>query len=221
MFIFYVFLFLYCLSAILYYYKNKFKNNNEFISLIFKKILNLLGYRYDIIDISKLPSKLIIIGSHTSIYDFFIGIIFYYAILHEKYDTYILMKQQFEVICTPFLMLIDKRFKLISVEPKKKGLTEHICNNLKDKDNYLLFIAPEGTRRCTYKLKSGYWYISKKLDIDIIYIGIDFSFKYINLEKSRKIRDTWEEEQEEFIYSCKKYIPMYPERCYWTKDYYN
>lgn len=220
MFIFYVFLFLYGLSTILYYYKNKFKSHNEFISTIFLKILNLLGYRFNNIDINKLPSKLIVISGHTSIYDFIIGIIFYYAVLHEKYDSYILMKKQFEIICSPLLMILDKKFKLISVEPKKKGLTEQICDNLRDKDNYVLFIAPEGTRKCTDKLKSGYWYISKNLDIEIMYIGIDFSFKYINPEKIRKIKDTWEEEQEEFIYSCKKYIPMYPERCFWTKDYY-
>jgi hypothetical protein len=45
------------------------------------KILLLSGYNIDNVDINKLPSKLIIIGSHTSIYDFFIGILYYYAIL--------------------------------------------------------------------------------------------------------------------------------------------
>lgn len=201
-------------------------------SYIFKTLLGYFDYKVELIDDRELPDKMIIISSHTSIYDFFIGIMFYYAYLHKNYNTYVLMKKQFEVICTPILMFFDKRFKLISISKKniepsqeyqvKKGVTQQICNKLRNKsDKYLLYIAPEGTRKLTTKLRSGYWYIARELDIHIMYLGIDFATKSIVMEHPRKAMTTWEDEQEEFIRSTKKYIPMYPERCHWTKDYYN
>ena len=59
--------------------------------------------------------------------------------------------------------MIDNRIKLISVDVKNSGLTDQICDRLSNENNYLLFIAPEGTRSCIDKLRSGYWNISKKL----------------------------------------------------------
>jgi hypothetical protein len=211
-------------------YKKKFNNFDNFISFISKKTLLLCGYKLNIINFEGIPSKLIIIGSHTSIYDFLIGVLFYYAIFHEKYSTYIFMKNSFEIICRPILMFFDKKFKLISVntsiknkgfDKNKYGLTSQVCDKLKNEDNYVIFISPEGTRKCTEKLKSGYWYIAKNLDIDILYLGIDYSLKTITLENYRKSYNTWEEEEEKFINSCIKYIPLYPERCFWTKKYYD
>jgi hypothetical protein len=137
------------------------------------------------------------------------------------------MKNTFEQMCRPLLQSFDKKFKIISVNSssrntshKSEGLTEQICNQLKDKDNYIIFISPEGTRKCTNKLRTGYWYIAKNLNINIIYLGIDYQSKEINMEKCRKPFETWEEEEDYFIKTCVKYTPLYPERCYWTKNYY-
>jgi len=208
-------IYLFLLLSIFYLYNN--------IHLIFNKLLILMGYKISLFDIEKLPSKLIIIGSHTTIYDFFIGILFYYVYLHKRYSTYVFMKKSFEVICNPIMILFDKKFKLISVDTdkKKEGLTSQICNKLKDEDNYIIFISPEGTRKCTENIRSGYWYIAKNLNIDIMYLGIDYSLKTIVMEEYRKPFESWDEEKEYFIKYCKKYIPLYPERCFWTKDYYS
>lgn len=216
-------LFIYFIFYVFYYYKKNFLNFNQFISYIFKNIIIFIGYKItNEIYIEKLPSRLILIGTHTSIYDFFIGTLIYYAYLHEKYDTYVLMKKEFETFTKPIMNILDKRFKLISIDSSKKnnGITNTICNELENKDNYILFIAPEGTRKYTEKIRTGYWIISKNLNIDILYIGVDFSNKKIVFENFRKPFLSWEEEEKEFGKCCKKYIPLYPERCYWTKDYY-
>lgn len=219
MIIFISFIFLF---SFIYFYNKNFNNFGDFISFIFSNILLYLGYKFDSINsINDYPSKLLIISSHTSIYDFLIGLLYYYSVLHEKYDTYILMKDSFQKICNPILRLIDKKIKLISVEYNKKGLTDKICNELSDKNNYIIFIAPEGTRKCTENLKTGYWHIAQKLNIDIVYIGIDFLTKDIMLENYRKAYDNWDKEEESFIQNCKKYIPLYPERCYWTRNFYS
>ena len=220
--IFFYYLLLGFLLYLFYTYNKNFKKLINLKTYIFKNILKYLKYNVEEFDINLLPSRLIIISSHTSIYDFIIGTIFYYGYLYSKYDNYVLMKDEFQTFCKPFLNIFCKKFKLISISSSKykNGITDKICKELSDKNNYILCIAPEGTRRCTDTVKSGYWYISKNLNIDIIYIGIDFSKKNIFLEKYRKPMDLFEEDKNEFIKSCKKYIPLYPERCYWTKDFY-
>jgi len=204
-----------------YFFKTNFDNFENLISYSCQKILTLVGFQYEKINIYKLPSKFIIIGSHTSIYDFVIGALYYYAILHPRYSCQILMKKEFEKICTPLLSFFDPKFKLIQVDAHKKNLTLQICNSLKSQDNYIIFIAPEGTRKCTDNIRSGYWYIAKELDIPIIYLGIDFYSKKIIIENERSPMKTFENEKKIFIQSCVKYIPLYPERCFWTKDFYN
>ena len=221
--IFFVYLmFIFFIISGIYKYNKNFKNTHQLSMYIFKKILLYLEYNVDDFNLELLPTKLIIIGSHTSIYDFIIGSLFYYGYLYSKYDSYVLMKKQFELYTKPIVNSFDIKMKLIPIDSTKKGtgITEQICDTLKDKNNYIIYIAPEGTRKCTNKLKSGYWHISKKLDIDILYIGIDFYKKEIILEKHRKYKESWEDEQIEFIKCCKKYIPLYPERCYWTKNFY-
>jgi len=218
MYYFYTIIFFYFLL----YSFHLFNSYHKFMSFISNKLLLLFGYKINIIDINKLPSKIIIIGSHTSIYDFLFGLLFYYAFLHENYSTYIFMKYSFEMICKPLLILFDKKFKLISVDTNKnkQGLTYQISDKLKNEDNYVIFISPEGTRKCSEKIKSGYWYISKNLDIDILYLGIDYSLKTITMEDFRKPFEKWEEEEKYFINCCIKYTPLYPECCFWTKNYY-
>jgi hypothetical protein len=178
-------------------------------------ILSLLDYKIDS-NILHLPSKLIVISSHTSIQDFIIGSLYYYAILYKRFDAYVLMKRQFEKICSPFLFLFSSKFKLISVDStKSNNITQNLSKSLENKDNYMIFISPEGTRNKTDVIKSGYWHISKNLNIDILYIGIDFSLRTIILEPPRKPCQTLEDDKNEFIKCTKRYTPLYPERCFW------
>ena len=191
----------------------------NYYEIFFQFLLKIIGFKVNI-DIKQLPSKIIFISSHTSIYDFFIGMMIYYGYLHKKYKLYCLMKKLFESIVSPFLLFIDYKVNIISVDKTKNGLTKKIIDTLKTKDNYLIFIAPEGTRNINQNLRKGYWIIAKELNIDVIYIGIDFHKKYIQLEKNRKVDENWNIEQDIFIQELIKYTPLYPEKCYWTKDYY-
>ena len=223
--LFYNFLISYLFLTSFYFYSKNFKKFDDFISYIFKSLLSYLDYKVSPFILDDLPSKIIIIGSHTSIYDFIIGTLFYYAYLHERYSTYVLMKKDFEKICRPFLYFFDSKFKLICVDKNKSkeqgsGVTQELTESLKDKDNYVIFIAPEGTRRCVENIRSGYWIISKSLNASIAYLGIDFSSKDIIFEDSRLPFESFEDEKTEFIKSCKKYVPIYPERCFWTKNFY-
>lgn len=192
----------------------------NYSSEIFSFILYLYGFKINKKNINNLPTKLILISSHTSMYDFFIGMAINYSIFHKNHTNYILMKKAFADICNPFLPFLDKKFKLIEVNKDKKGITQSLTDNLKDKDNYIIYLSPEGTRKLNKNLRKGYWVLSNKLDVKVMYIGIDFLKKTIFFEKPRFVEIEWVNEEKNFINSCKKYLPLYPERCYWTKNFY-
>ena len=217
----------YIIINTLYYYNNNIGNFNIFKRKVAIYILNKIGYMVNEESFKNMPSKMILISSHTSIYDFLLGCLIYYSFFNIEYDIYIFMKKDFEVMTSPLLKLLDNKFKLISVGYKRSitinkenGLVMDTYKKLEKKDNYIIYISPEGTRKCTNKIKSGYWNIAKLLDIEIGYIGIDFYNKKISLEKPRKPLEDWDNEKELFIEMCNKYIPLYPERCYWMKDFY-
>ncbi len=196
------------------------KDYEHFISLIIKNILNFLKFDIQITNehVENLPSKLIMVSSHTSIHDFFICYFVNYLYFRNKYNMNIVMKKSFEELTTPIIKLIDNKIKIIQVDSSKKGTTQQIIDYLKDKDNYILALAPEGTRKCVKELRKGYFFIGKELNINIIYIGVDFKKKIIKIEPVHQIEDEWENEKNWFIENCKKYKPLYPERCNWTKE---
>ena len=191
-------------------------NTNKYVH---RFLLYFLGFDIDLKSMEKLKSKIILISTHTSIYDFFIGMFLYYGYMHERFDNYILMKKEFEKYTTPFLNLVDKKLKLIEVEKKKSGLVNQIIEQIRYKDNYILYISPEGTRRYVETLRSGYWVIAKELNLDVSFIGIDFYKKTILFEKPRKVEQYWESEKEKFLEFGLKYRPLFPENChYYRKD---
>lgn len=184
---------------------------------LYRLILYFLGFSIDNFDIKNLSSRFIIISTHTSIYDFCVGILIYYGYLHKDYDNYILMKKSYEKFTTPFIGILDKKLKLIEVCEGKNGLTKKIIEEIQYKDNYVLYLSPEGTRKYVENIKSGYWLIAKELNLDVCYIGIDFYKKKITFEKSRKVEEYWDDEIETFKKSAEKYSPLFPENCF----YYN
>src|SRR5664279_170278 len=50
-------------------------------------------------------------------------------------------------------------------------------------ENFLLAIAPEGTRKRVDKLRSGFYHIAKKAQVPIITVGLDFENKQLVLGK--------------------------------------
>ena len=189
----------------------------EYNFLFYRFLLTCIGFKIDDTLFDNLPNQLIFIGTHTSIVDFFIGTFIYYGYLHKNYTNYILMKKEFEKYTSSIFYNFDSKLKIIPVDKEKKGLIKKITEELKFKNNYLLFISPEGTRNYTETIKSGYWSLAKELNIDVVFIGIDFYKKTFVLEPPRKVFYNWEIEKELFKKSAEKYAPLLPEKCSFYK----
>ncbi len=231
--------FIYILSIGLYIFISSI-NIQDFINKICKFVLWIYQFKVEIEnkEIENLPTKLIMVSSHTSIYDFLFSYMVYKIYFSEKYIFELVMKRRYEENITEICKRIEPKMDIIPIEEKDEkgnkekkenenikwrggeGMTQQIIDYLKNKDNYILGIAPEGTRKCVDKIRSGYYHIGKELDVEVIYMGIDYKKRIIRMEKIHRIEDSWEKEEGWFIENCKKYTPLFPERCFWNRDEY-
>lgn len=213
------------MSLLTIYFSYLFLTNSyeNFIQLFSTHILSFLGFPFNQMELKReiedYPKRMMIVTSHTSVYDFIIGFCVYQIYFRKKYNVQILMKQSFENYISPFLKYIDSQFRIIKVEENRTGLTTQIVEQLKYQDNYLIGLSPEGTRKCTPTLRRGFHYIAKELKIPILYMGIDYDKKKIIFEPLREA-ETWEDDEKWFQEICIKYPPLFPDQCYWTRNEY-
>ncbi len=201
--------------------------SNSYESFIYglsQTILSILQFPIDQNElrllIEEFPSKIMVVTSHTSVYDFVIGFCVYQIYFRKQYHVQILMKRSFENYVSPLLKWIDSRFRILRVEEGKHGMVKEIVEQLKYQDHYLIGLAPEGTRQCTSTLRKGFHYISKDLKLPILYLGIDYDQKKIVFEPLYDSKEEWTETEKWFQETCKKYPPLFPDQCYWTREEY-
>src|ERR1041384_1094550 len=97
------------------------------------------------------------VAPHTSNWDVVVGMAAR-SILRMKGAKFLGKSQLFK---KPFGWV----FKMIGGIPvyrnKNNDMVEQVSNIIRTSDNFILAIAPEGTRQKVDKLKTGFWYISK------------------------------------------------------------
>lgn len=110
------------------------------------------------------------VAPHTSNWDFFVGVAAR-SILRVQRAKFLGKSQLFRSPYGWFFRMIGG----IPVErDKSHDMVEQVAERIKNSDEFILAIAPEGTRRKVTKLKTGFWYIAKAADIPIVPVGLDF-----------------------------------------------
>ena len=61
----------------------------------------------------------------------------------------------------------------------KQGMVEQVAKLFADNENFLLGMAPEGTRKRVDKLRSGFYHIAKQAQVPILPIGLDYENKQL------------------------------------------
>ncbi len=77
---------------------------------------------------------------------------------------------------------------------ENKGLIESVSEVLEGLSSFILCLAPEGGIEHVDTLRSGYYYISKELDIPCVPIEIDYKNRCFKIHKPRKVLDTFEKD---------------------------
>jgi hypothetical protein len=70
-----------------------------------------------------------------------------------------------------------------SLENKGIGMTAQIVSNLKSRDSFIFMISPKGTR-FNKEWRTGWYYIAKELDLDILVIGLNYNKHRVEAAKS-------------------------------------
>ena len=120
----------------------------------------------------KIKKAILIAAPHTHWMDFFLGILIRGSVGFKS--SFIGKKELFFFPLSIFLKLVGG----IPVNRSKKNNTvNEIVNIFNQRKEFMLSLAPEGTRQKVSKFKTGFYYIAKEAGIPIIMITMDYSNK--------------------------------------------
>lgn len=147
-------------------------------NILSKIIFWLMGWK--VIDNFDYPKKCIIIAApHTSNWDFVIGKLYsYIRQINAKY----LIKSSF------FIPVLGTFFKWDGGIPvyrdSSNNVVDQIVQKFSSSDDFILVIAPEGTRARVEKWKTGFYHIASKAKVPIILLTMDFEKKRVGVINS-------------------------------------
>jgi 1-acyl-sn-glycerol-3-phosphate acyltransferase len=151
---------------------------------------------------------------HTSALDPLLGILLAYV-----YDLPLIGVGKKEAGDIPIIGRILKKMDVILIDRKKNtNTTTYIANELNKRDNFVFSIAPEGTRKRTSCLRSGYFHIAKKTGSAIQMVTVDFSKNIYDIEEIANDvtvqTTTYEKIKQKTEDTFSREIPYYPNDCY-------
>jgi 1-acyl-sn-glycerol-3-phosphate acyltransferase len=126
-----------------------------------------------------LKKYIIAVAPHTSNWDFPVGLAAR-SILRIQKARFLGKSQLFKPAYGWF-------FRALGGYPVERNtshdLVDLVVKIFNSHDEFILALAPEGTRKKVEKFKTGFYYIAKKANIPIIPVGFDFGRKEVSLGK--------------------------------------
>ncbi|NPU86268.1 MAG: acyl-phosphate glycerol 3-phosphate acyltransferase [Syntrophaceae bacterium] len=135
----------------------------QLLSLAGKFLYFLMGWKFEPLP-HYFSRKHVIIGfPHTSNMDTVRAFIGYRIV---KRTGHIMIKKEW------FFWPMSMVFKIVGGIPvdrqSSRGAVEQMADIFKERDEFLLAIVPEGTRKDVKTIKTGFWHIAKAADVSII-----------------------------------------------------
>jgi 1-acyl-sn-glycerol-3-phosphate acyltransferase len=146
----------------------------RFLSVFF---FRLLGWKIVGSFPPELKKYVVAVAPHTSNWDFLVGIAAR-SILKMKNTKFLGKSSLFR---PPFGWLFRSLGGYPVDRSHKHDMVEQVAALIKSKEQFILGIAPEGTRKKVDKFRTGFYYIAKAAEIPIIPVGFDFSRKEVVL----------------------------------------
>lgn len=136
-------------------------------------ILKMLGWKI----VGQLPQDkkyIVIIGPHTSNWDFILGMV-----VRSALGANVRFLAKHQLFYAPYGWF----FRWLGGSPvyrhKDNNLVDQVVDMYKQHDEFVIGIAPEGTRSEIKRWKSGFYHIAAKANVAIEMIGFDFKSKTI------------------------------------------
>ena len=135
-------------------------------------IARLFGWKIDANAPEGIKKAVIVVGPHTSNWDFIIGKI---AFMQYGIQGRFLIKK--ELFFFPFGYFL-KKLGGIPVDRKKNNrFTEQAVEFFDSNDTMFMVFTPEGTRKYNPNWKKGFYYLALKAEVPILLAFIDFPSK--------------------------------------------
>lgn len=143
--------------------------------LLSKLILFLIGWRSVNTFPYELKKYVVIVGPHTSNWDFVIGVLFRKALRLEK-AKYLGKKELFD---PPFGFV----FRWLGGYPvdrsRSKNMVDEVVKVFNAHEQFGIALSPEGTRTRVEKLRTGFYNIAKNANVPIVMVGLDYEHKQV------------------------------------------
>lgn len=125
---------------------------------------------------------MIIVAPHTSNWDFFVG--WGAKNVLNFHPNFLGKKELFQIpVIGWFLTSIGG----VAVDRKNKAkttqLVEQVIRLYKEREEFIMTIAPEGTRSYAPKWKTGFYRIAQQANVPIVKIGFDFKSKTVFVDE--------------------------------------
>jgi 1-acyl-sn-glycerol-3-phosphate acyltransferase len=144
---------------------------------LYKFFFTLFGWKIN----GKMPAEkkfIIIVAPHTSNWDFMIGLAVR-SILKFK-ARYLAKKELFRF---PFGTFFRALGGVPVDRSKNSNLVESVAELFRERDELIIAIAPEGTRKQVTKWKTGFYFIALEAHIPIVMASFDYKRKTVFINK--------------------------------------
>jgi 1-acyl-sn-glycerol-3-phosphate acyltransferase len=119
----------------------------------------------------------IIVGPHTSNWDFIWGVAFRSVLKLNKAK----FLGKAELFKPPFGFIFRGLGGTPVDRSGKHGVVEQVVEKFNVADSLLIALSPEGTRKKVDRLRTGFYHIAKKAGVPIIMVGLDYAKKELSV----------------------------------------
>lgn len=154
-------------------------------------LLKLMGWKMEGQFDESIKKCVFIIVPHTSWHDFYMGLL-----VRGIMNTTINFVGKKELFSFPF----GWYFRMVGGEPLDRSggnnKVDSIVKIFNQKKMFRLAMSPEGTRKKVTEFKTGFYYISKKVNVPIIPVAFDFGNKKIIINQPFYTTESFENDME-------------------------
>ena len=144
---------------------------------------------------------------HTSNWDLLIGLIYSRA---EGIEGHFMMKKDW------FFFPLGPIFRALGGIPvdrsRKTSLTEQMAQRFNEREEFLLTITPEGTRKANPEWKKGFYYSAKGAHVPVLLMGFDFPTRTLSITRELNMSQDVEECIREMKEHFKQYRGKHPKK---------
>jgi 1-acyl-sn-glycerol-3-phosphate acyltransferase len=177
------------------------------LKLIYAFVFRMMGWKVEGAFPTDIKKYIVAVAPHTSNWDFIIGVLAR-SVLKVQKAKFLGKDSLFK---PPFGWL----FRALGGYPvnrsKNNDMVQQVATIFDQHDEFILGLAPEGTRKKVEKLRTGFYYIAKKANIPIVPCGFDFARKTVVVGAPFYPTDNFESDMEQLLLFYRKITGKNPE----------